>query len=94
MDIYTRKEYRDGRLYEAHLAEMGGMVYETVTDITPGSEPAEMHQAEYPKANLGLACRDGYLATMLPSVLDAHERAGRFGITLAEALQGCTAAAT
>ena len=92
MDTYTRKEYRDAHLYEAHLVEMGGIAYESVTDITPGGEPRELYKAEYPTRNLGLADRNGYLATMLPSVLDAYARAGNWGISLTEALEGCTAA--
>jgi hypothetical protein len=92
MDTYTRKEYRDARLYEAHLVEMGGIAYESVSDITPGGEPRELYKAEYPTRNLGLADRNGYLATMLPSVLDALKRADTWNITLAEALDISAAA--
>lgn len=88
MKTYTLQAVRDGQTYEARLNEMGGIAYESVSLLSGADEPVEIHDAEFPARNLGTASRESYLATMLPSVLDAQDRAARFGISLSEALAG------
>lgn len=88
MQTHTLQTSRNGQTYEARLVEMGGFAYESVSLLPATGESSEIHSAEFPAQNLGTASRESYLETMLPSVLDACDRATRFGISLPEVLAG------
>jgi hypothetical protein len=80
---------RGDETFTASITEINGFANESVVvrPFDASGPDVEIYSAEFPVGNLGTANRTGYLATMLPSVIDARKRAARLGIPLAQALE-------
>ena len=79
---------RDGIAYQGLLTQIDSRMFEVVSRLDADGTTAEIHDADFEARLLGQADHKEYLRTMTASVLDAQERAQRFGIPLRDALDG------
>lgn len=77
----------DGRV-EAVLAIDGAFASETVERLISGGRRETLHASVFPSGSLGEAPAGEYLRVITASVIDAERRTARFGISIAEALDG------